>query len=89
MVRGRLEAVIAERIRLALKDGEVDLGKVNKAIRQLLRSDPPNLPTASELWSECGGQLSQADFSFLLGLLAQCGGAVTSRKKIYLSIGDR
>ena len=84
--RTRFDAVVADRIRVKMKEGGVDLEKVNKQIVVGLRSRPPVLPTASVLWKAGGGEMGRGRFGRLLTLLSYCGDAESSQSKIYLHI---
>jgi hypothetical protein len=50
--------------------------------------DPVIMPTAVELWEHASGDIPLLLFSQLLTLLAQCGGAESSQRKVYLQFKD-
>lgn len=84
----QFEKVVATQIRAFLKREGFSFDAFNKIITKNLRRDPPILTTCKELWEEIGDDTSYSVFSRMLSLLAQCGGAQSSQKKIYLHIGE-
>jgi hypothetical protein len=89
LVRVRFEHVVAGQIRSFLGRGGIRCSYLNTVIRESLHSDPPVLPTSKELWTKLGGQTRYAVFSMMLSLLTQCGGAVSSQRKIYLNVESK
>ena len=80
------EGIVSAQIRSFLKRAGVNLLELNQIIQNHLKADPPVLPTCKEIWVATGNQISYPTFSRLLTLLAQCGGAHSSQRKIYLHI---
>ena len=85
----RYDQVIAVRIRQCLKREGVALQDLNDTIMRYLQGSPTVLPTCKQLWLAAGNSMSYSVFSKMLTLLAQCGGAQSSQKKIYLRIKAR
>jgi hypothetical protein len=84
----QFNAVLAEKIRGALDHKGVPMAKLNDAIKQGFKSDPPVLPTAKALWAALSPEIRAADFSQFLTLLSYCGAAECSQAKVYLRIGN-
>jgi len=82
------EGIVATQIRSFLKRAGVNLMELNQIIQNHLKANPVVLPTCKEIWVTVGNQVSYPTFSRLLTLLAQCGGAHSSQKKIYLNIRE-
>jgi hypothetical protein len=77
------DRVISRQVRLALSRGGVDLDRLNATILKALRTDPPLLPTGRHLWNESRSELRLGLFSTLITLLAFCGGATYSQRKVF------
>jgi len=86
LMKARFDSIISSQIRSFLKREGVRLSNLNSIILEGLQSSPPILPTSRELWTASGSEISRSVFSRMLTLLAQCGGAQSSQKKIYLHI---
>ena len=84
----KFDEVVARQIREFLLDHNVRLSDLNGLIQRSFRADPPVLPTANVLWEHCGGDVGKGSFSSMLTLLANCRSAVSSQKKVYLSVLD-
>jgi hypothetical protein len=82
----QFDGLVAGQIRSFLKKAGVNLMELNQIIQNHLKADPPVLPTCKEIWVATANQVSYPTFSRMLTLLAQCGGAHSSQKKIYLNI---
>jgi hypothetical protein len=85
----QFDRVIATQARAYLKRAGISLDKINKTIVSNLRADPPVLSTCRELWLASDSEVNFSVFSRMLTLLAECGGADSSQKKIYLHVGDK
>ncbi len=68
---------------------DISLAQINRTILRNLHSDPPILTTIKQLWNSVGIDTQYSDFSRMLTILAQCGGALVSQKKVYLRIDER
>lgn len=88
LLRTQYDQVIVSRIRSHLRRSSVNFKELNKIILENLKSNPPILPTTKEIWSAIDSEISYSLFSRILTLLAQCGGAKSSQKKIYLHIKE-
>jgi len=82
----QFNGIVAHQIRTFLTKQKFNLSDLNKIIHRYLKADPPLLPTSKEIWIATGNQIGYPTFSRMLTLLAQCGGAHSSQKKIYLQI---
>ncbi len=89
LMKARFDNTIASQIRSFLKREGVRLSNLNSIIFEDLQSSPPILPTSRELWTASGSEISCSVFSRMLTLLAQCGGAQSSQKKIYLHVESK
>ncbi len=87
--RIRYDRVVAGQVRAFLKGKGVNIHELNRVILESLQSSPPVLPTSKELWTITGSPMSRGMFSKMLTLLAHCGGAKSSQKKIYLHVDTR
>lgn len=85
----QFDDVIAAQIRFLLHHKSVNLSDLNRIILESLQSNPPVLPTSKELWTAVSGEINYSIFSRMLTLLAQCGRAQSSQKKIYLHIHSK
>ena len=85
----RFDDVVANQIRSFLRREGIIFSNLNKVIIEDLHSNPPVLPTSRELWEAVDADISYSNFSRMLILLAQCGGAKSSQRKIYLRIEVR
>ena len=83
---GRFDRVIVRQVRVFCEARGVRLEELNDLIKESLHADPPVLPTSRELCNATGTKIRQAAFSRMLTLLAQCGGAESSQRKVYLRI---
>jgi len=86
LTKARFDNTIASQIRSFLKREGIRLSNLNSIILEGLQSSPPILPTSRELWTASSSEISCSVFSRMLTLLAQCGGAESSQRKIYLHI---
>ena len=84
--RARFEKVIANQIRIRLKEKRVNLSDLNRVISKGFQESPPVLPTSMVLWEARGGDMPRGMFARFLTLLAHCGSAESSQSKIYLHI---
>jgi hypothetical protein len=82
----QFDKVMAQQVRLFLKEAGVSLRDLNKVIAKSLRSDPLILTTCRTLWESTDGKVPYSTFSRMMTLLTQCGGAESSQKKVYLHI---
>ncbi len=89
LVRARFDNVVASQIRSFLRREGISFSDLNKVILEDLHSNPPVLPTSRELWEAVDADISYSNFSRMLTLLAQCGGAKSSQRKIYLHISSK
>jgi hypothetical protein len=85
----QFDKVVAVQVRTFLQREGISLSKINEMISKDLHSNPPVLPTCKELWVTIGNNTKYSVFSRMLTLLAQCGGAKSSQKKIYLHVNQR
>lgn len=84
--KNRFDILLSKQVRLQLKSKGVTLTELNRVIISNLQSKPPIMPTCATLWESCGGTMSYSLFWRLLTLLANCGAAESSQKKIYLRV---
>ena len=84
--RARFDQVVAGQVRALLRGQGVELGTLNDIILKSLHSKPPVLPTCKGIWTATGSSMKYGAFSRMLTLLAYCGGAESSQKKIYLRV---
>ena len=80
----RFDAVVAGAVRRFLREREIHLAKLNELIRKRLQTNPPVLPTSVELWQATGMTMARGTFARMLTLLAHCGAADSTQKRIYL-----
>jgi hypothetical protein len=80
----RFHKVIADQVRLRLHEQGVNLSHLNRLIVGAFRKSPPVLPTVQILWEAEGGDMARGLFTRFLTLLAHCGCAQSSQRKIYL-----
>jgi len=85
----RFDNVVANQIRSFLHREGIIFSDLNKVILEDLHSNPPVLPTSRELWETVDADISYSNFSRMLTLLVQCGGAKSSQRKIYLHISSK
>ena len=85
----RFDNVVANQIRSFLRREGIIFSDLNKVILEDLHSNPPVLPTSRELWETVDADISYSNFSRMLTLLVQCGGAMSSQRKIYLHISSK
>jgi hypothetical protein len=76
--------VLSAQVQQFLGTNGIQIGTLSVIINKSLRSDPLVMPTSSVLWQESGSKMSLLLFSQMLTLLAQCGMAESSQRKIYL-----
>jgi hypothetical protein len=84
--KNRFDQILSRQVRSKLKTKGVTLAEINRVIIASLQSRPPVMPTCARIWESCGGTMSYSLFWRLLTLLANCGVAESSQKKIYLHI---
>ena len=84
--KNRFDKVLSSQVRLKLRTKGVTLAEINRVIITSLQAKPPIMPTCARIWESCGGTMSYSLFWRLLTLLANCGAAESSQKKIYLHI---
>ena len=82
------DTVIAVQIRSYLRREDVDLSSLNSIILEGLQNDTPVIPTCRYLWENSGQRMNYGVFSRILTLLAQCGGAQSSQKRMYLRFNE-
>lgn len=87
--RARFEDVIVARVLSYFKNADIEVAQINQLIADRLHSRTPALTTANEIWETLKTKISYSKFSPMLTLLSQCGGARSSRKKVYLGIKPR
>jgi hypothetical protein len=85
----RFDSVVANQVRSFLRREGIIFSDINKVILEDLHSNPPVLPTSRELWETVDADISYSNFSRMLTLLVQCGGAESSQRKIYLHISPK
>lgn len=85
--KGQFDSVITDQACTVLQRAGIELSELNNTIIEKLQSNPPIIPTCREIWSDLGLNIKYTDFSTILTLLAQCGGAESVQKKFYLRIG--
>ena len=81
----RFPQIVANRTSALLKKRGIPRDSIKNAIRDLLHSNPPQLPTVDAVWS-CfpGAELDLTKFARLLRILADAGTIGASQKRIYL-----
>jgi hypothetical protein len=84
--KAHFEGIVAKQIRAHLSFQGLDVEKLNRVIAKNLRAEPPVMPTCAVLWEAYGESIPYGRFARLLTLLAHCGGAQSSQRKIYLHI---
>ncbi len=84
--RTLFNGIVAGQVRSYLIKGGINLFELNKIILNNLQCNPPVLPTCRELWGATTSQIHYPVFLRMMTLLAQCGAAHSSQKKIYLHI---
>lgn len=84
----QFDNAVASQIRAYFDREHISLSDVNRFIMKNLHANPPVLSTTREIWNEKGKDTHYSTFARMLSLLAQCGGANTSQKKIYLHIDE-
>ena len=89
LMKARFDNVVASQIRSFLRREGIIFSDLNKVILEDLHSNPPVLPTSRELWETVDADISYSNFSRMLTLLVQCGGAKSSQRKIYLHISSK
>lgn len=89
LMKARFDNVVANQIHLFLRREGISFSDLNKVILEDLHSNPPVLPTSRELWETVDADISYSNFSRMLTLLVQCGGAMSSQRKIYLHISSK
>jgi hypothetical protein len=85
--RAKFEQVIANQILTCFREAGIQVSELNKLILESIQSNPPVMPTSSVLWAAIEEKMHHFQFSRMISLLAQCGGAESSQKKVYLRIG--
>lgn len=85
----RYDDVIASQVRAYLRHSGISLPQINEIIAKTLQSNPPDMPTPKQIWTTVGNGINYSNFSRMLTLLAHCGEAKSSQKKIYLHINER
>ncbi|MGD0538049.1 MAG: hypothetical protein ABSC03_10440 [Verrucomicrobiota bacterium] len=78
------DRILTEQIHKCLEDNRLGPTMLNAIIAKGLRSNPVVMPTTAELWEEAKTEVPLLLFSQMLTLLAQCGSADSSQRKIYL-----
>jgi len=82
--RTRFDAVIAQQARAFLSQRDVNFRRLNEIIRKHLQATPPVLPTSDKLWEAISTSVTRGIFTRMLTLLAHCGAAESTQRRIYL-----
>jgi hypothetical protein len=82
------DRVLAEQVHGFLKQEGLHVSALNNIITKSLRANPLIMPTSAELWQKCGAEIPLLLFSQMLALLAHCGSADSSQRKIYLHFNE-
>lgn len=83
----RFDERVAEAVMEKLETFGISPKELNSTIGRGFQQQHPQLPTAKYLWAETGPKGSYSRFNRLLTLLADCGHATSSQRKLYLRIG--
>jgi hypothetical protein len=84
--QSKFEEVVSNQILSHFRNVEINIDNLNANIIANLQLKTPVLPTCKELWSLITAKIDYAKFSTMLNLLAQCGFAESSQRKVYLHI---
>lgn len=82
----QFDQIVAECVRSKMLESGVHLSRLNDVIVKGLQASPPALPTSGALWEAAGNDMAKGLFTRLLTLLAHCGAAESSQRKIFLRI---
>ncbi|MGD0456273.1 MAG: hypothetical protein ABSC21_00830 [Terriglobia bacterium] len=87
--RPHFESVVAGQVREYFARAGVTIGAVNSEIVRMMHASPFVPPTGRTIWEEVKPNIRYPVFHRMLTLLAHCGGANSSQRKIYLEIYEK
>jgi len=87
----RFPRIVASKVGSLLEGKGIPLAAIARVIREdLLRADPPRLPTVDAIWTRFEHLgVDAEEFSLLLRVLADAGGISVSQRRVYLPVDSR